>query len=90
MSIEEKRREAFEAAFVKKHGFGRLTASASADAHAMYESALWAWNAALDSVVIELPNDIEPSEVAGLDDRPLMNAAAVQHAIESAGLKVKQ
>ncbi|MDV9031349.1 hypothetical protein Q7C30_004410 [Pseudomonas sp. RAC1] len=40
-----KMREQFEAAFVAKYGFGRLAASANADAHAMYEAAKWAWQA---------------------------------------------
>lgn len=55
MSIEEQRSEAFKVAFVAKFGFGPMTAAANADAHAIYHAAEWAWNAALDSVAIELP-----------------------------------
>lgn len=51
----DKRRESFEAAFVRKYGFGRMAASANEDAMAMYSAAWWAWNDALDSVVVELP-----------------------------------
>lgn len=87
MNIEEKRRSAFEAAFVKQCGFGRLTASANADAHAMYYSALWAWNAALESVVIELPN-IETDHPIEIEAQADMRSRC-REAIESAGLKVK-
>ena len=47
-------RAEFEAEFVAKYGFGRLTASANADAHAIYEAAKWAWQASREAVVVEL------------------------------------
>ncbi len=85
MSIEEKRREAFEAAFVAQFGFGRMAASSNPDANAMYRCAEWAWNAALGSVVIELPAKcLEAREfIEGMEREDVVEA------IESAGLKVK-
>lgn len=47
--VMERRRQGFEAAFLKKYGFGRLTAASNPDSHTIYEAALWAWNAALDN-----------------------------------------
>lgn len=46
----DKTQAEFEAAFVKRYGFGRLTASASADAYAMYQSAWWAWQASREAM----------------------------------------
>lgn len=43
--MTDKMREEFEAAFREKFGFGRLTASANADAHQMLKAAEWAWDA---------------------------------------------
>lgn len=74
--------EQFEAAFVAKYGFGRLAASANADAHAMYEAAKWAWQASREAVVVELPKDIVT--MAG----PVLYADDVRAAIEAQGLKV--
>ncbi|WP_281211778.1 hypothetical protein [Pseudomonas fulva] len=82
-----KTRAEFEAAFVAKYGFGRLAASANADAHAMYEAAKWAWQASREAVVVTLPpkwNDATHSNKqawdCGIDDARM--------AIEAQGLKV--
>ncbi|MFG0917245.1 hypothetical protein [Pseudomonas sp. CJQ_11] len=81
--------EQFEVAFVAKYGFGRLAASANADARAMYEAAKWAWQASREAVVVELcnlsakANHIEDGICTGLiryDDACSL--------IESYGLKV--
>lgn len=72
-----KMREQFEAAFVAKYGFGRLAASANADAHAIYEAAKWAWQASREAVSVELPNHFRPSK------------QDVIAAIEAQGLKVE-
>lgn len=87
-----KMRSEFEAAFVAKYGFGRLTASANADAHAIYEAAKWAWQASREAVVVELP-DVANYEVYDqqhdflhTDEVTLMEA--VRSAIEAQGLKV--
>ena len=52
--MTEKMGEEFEAAFREKFGFGRLTASANADAHQMLKSAEWAWGAARSAIEAEL------------------------------------
>ncbi len=86
MSIEEKRREAFEAYCISEAG-GYCDHHLERDENGQY-TILWEywnlWNAALDSVVIELPAQwaadiMEPSQV--LQD--------CKFAIEAAGLKVK-
>jgi len=87
MSIEEKRREGFEA-WYKDNVYGGseylalkwLVREGSGYLHADPSDAWDHWNAALDSVVIELPE-----EVTLLDS----NVCMVVEAIESAGLKVK-
>lgn len=80
MSIQEKRREGFEAWF-QAEMLPRITGS-QAIVRAMCEKG---WNAALDSVVIELPKDVTnvtwPAYEQARDD--------ILGAIESAGLKVK-
>lgn len=73
--------EQFEAAFVAKYGFGRLAASANADAHAMYEAAKWAWQASREAVVVGLPIDVS----GGLYRLALEDCA---RCIEAQGLKV--
>lgn len=82
MSIEEKRREGFEAWF-QAEMLPRITGS-QAIVRAMCEKG---WNAALDSVVIELPSAEGKSIPAG--EALVLHSATVK-AIESAGLKVKQ
>lgn len=44
--MNDKMKSEFDAAFVKKFGFGRMMASANADAHQMLNAAEWAWEAA--------------------------------------------
>lgn len=44
--MNDKMKAEFDVAFVKKFGFGRMLASASADAHQMLNAAEWAWEAA--------------------------------------------
>ncbi|MBU4630050.1 hypothetical protein HRJ41_21500 [Pseudomonas sp. BF61] len=44
--MNDKMKAEFDAAFVKKFGFGRMMASANADAHQMLNAAEWAWEAA--------------------------------------------
>ncbi|KIC79395.1 hypothetical protein [Pseudomonas sp. C5pp] len=97
-----KMRAEFEAAFVAKYGFGRLTASANADAHAIYEAAKWAWQASREAVVVELPlacayegltehlgSVIELSyEAPEHDPVGLARLPDVRAAIEAQGLKV--
>ncbi len=95
MSIEEKRREAFEA-WAKLHGLDRIGKIAGytgrvADHPAM--GGYWhGWNAALDSVEIELPTPEESygSMGEGMGDPWLSyDMDAVKAAIEACGLKVK-
>ncbi|MBK4989790.1 hypothetical protein [Pseudomonas sp. S36] len=82
MDTNEMRAE-FEAAFVAKYGFGRLTASANADAHAIYEAAKWAWQASREAVVVELPKfEDYPASM----ERDMQQALRI--AIEAQGLKV--
>lgn len=52
----EKIREEFQAAFLKRFGFGRITAACNPDAQQMLEAAEWAWQASRQSLVIELPS----------------------------------
>lgn len=104
MSIQDQRRERFEQAYHDK--FGRLPQSwhdalgKYLDAHA--QGAWWAWNAALDSVVIELPPCIDADEVAehfAIDEQghdmavgisQMVNGAIIACGafIKAAGLKV--
>lgn len=44
--MNDKMKAEFDAAFVKKFGFGRMMASANADAHQMLNAAEWAWETA--------------------------------------------
>lgn len=87
-----KMREQFEAAFVAKYGFGRLAASANADAHAMYEAAKWAWQASREAVVVELPerapND-DPYVGEPWDCGHNVAIDNCREAIEAQGLKVE-
>lgn len=87
MSIEEKRRDGFEAAFAKQFGFGRMTASANDMAGALYGAAMWGWDKALDNKAVELP-DIETNHPIEIEAQADMRARC-REAIESAGLKVK-
>lgn len=82
-----KMRADFEAAFVAKYGFGRLTASANADAHAMYEAAKWAWQASRKAVVVEVPEGSDISDWS-LEDQQVVNRKEAIAAIEAQGLKV--
>lgn len=86
-----KMREQFEVAFVAKYGFGRLAASANADAHAMYEAAKWAWQASREAVLVELPDAVvgarryQHAEAAFAHKEGIDECRA---AIEAQGLKV--
>lgn len=84
----DKRIEAFEAAFVRKYGFGRMTASSNDEAMAMYAAAYWAWNEALKSVVVELPPEWKPVSEKDEGANEMRNACI--DAIESAGVRVKE
>lgn len=83
--MTDKMREEFEAAFREKFGFGRLTASANADAHQMLKAAEWAWEASREALVIELPDKFDPN---GGGDWAMWEELVVR-SIEAAGLKVK-
>lgn len=90
MSIEEKRRAAFEAHIAAQQGISEKASGLwfSKYPNGCYKSglveSLWRnWNAAMDSVVIELPASI--TTMAG----PVFYAIDVRATIESAGLKVK-
>lgn len=87
MSIEEKRREAFEESYHKS--FGRLPRSWNEPLQKYLEphaqGAWWAWKTAIGSVLIKLPTQ-------DLYDDPLSAYNAIadcRKSIESAGLKVK-
>lgn len=86
MSIEEKRREGFEAFCISEAG-GYCEEHLERDEHGQY-TILWEywglWNAALDSVVIQLP---EPWTEAFMKSESMLQDC--KFAIESAGLKVK-
>jgi hypothetical protein len=75
MSIEEQRREAFED-WAERHYGGPVTRDDGEYFMPEWEREWLAWNAALDSVVIELPPALA-------DDLTLIAS------IEAAGLKVK-
>lgn len=52
--MTDKMGEEFEVAFREKFGFGRLTASANADAQQMLTAAEWAWGASRAVIEVEL------------------------------------
>lgn len=91
----------FNEAFVNRYGFGEMTASANADAYAIYRAAEWAWKASRESLVIELPEkdpagagpgdcgDGRPSEEQYIAAHCNAVLAQCRNAIEAAGLKVK-
>lgn len=54
--MNDKMRKEFDEAFRKRFGFGRMTASANADADQMLKAAEWAWQASRECLVIELPD----------------------------------
>lgn len=93
MSLEDKRRDGFEAwyceDFYRLHGFPARHIEAmrgeSGDyiAHPALHGKWIGWNAALDSVVIELPDEWTTNVGR------MLTPPAVRSAIESAGLKVK-
>ncbi|MDH0797547.1 hypothetical protein [Pseudomonas carnis] len=99
--MTDKMREEFEAAFREKFGFGRLTASANADAHQMLKAAEWAWEASRKALVIELPAENPLGSGPGDcgDGRPSFEQHCAaecnfilrdcREAIEAAGVKVK-
>lgn len=81
----------FEAAFVAKYGFGRLAASANADAHAMYEAAKWAWQASRSTIEVNLPAERRIRHMPTPDENSSYNEALenCRDAIEAQGLKVE-
>lgn len=89
MSIEEKRRAAFEAAYPTPKGvrwdaeYGQYHGDWPADQR--YFEKLKVWNAALDSIVVELPPAMD---VTGLGEDFAYEAKACREAIEAAGLTV--
>lgn len=92
--MSDKMRKEFIEAFVKQFGFGRMAASSNTDAAGMLVCAEWAWFASRESMVIELPRDVDQFA----DDDPGRRAFSLhtntayrecRKAIESAGLKVK-
>ena len=96
MSIEEQRRKAFEAHIASQQGVSEKANGLwfSKYPNGWYKSghveSLWRnWNAALDSVVIELPNQLHAKPYAcyegGWNDALLETADL----IEGMGLKVK-
>lgn len=93
--VEKKRRELYEAWATNTFYAGLDTpASTWNEQRGIYEDAAhwmaWcAFNAALDAVEIELPEEILPVNVDDMDDRPLMNAAAVQACITATGLGLR-
>ena len=48
-------REEFEAAFLERFGFGRMTASSSTEAAQFMYAAEWAWEKSRSTLVVELP-----------------------------------
>ena len=84
MTIEEKRRELFEAAYLEKYFYPAdrwsLVPEKYRTQHA--EVAWWAFNAALDAVVIELPTSLQ---YTGSGEA----ISACRKAIESTGLGLK-
>lgn len=60
--MSDKTTKDFEAAFIAKFGFGRMFASANADADQMFNAAEWAWTQSRAALVVELPELVsEPS-----------------------------
>ena len=82
-------REEFEAAFRKRFGFGRMTASANADADQMLKAAEWGWQASRERLVVELPKLKRDDDGDSWD--PLFKSGADQcrEAIHAAGVKTK-
>lgn len=93
MNIEEQRRKAFEARMgpiLRKERIGDPDKAFDKDPDGRYYrnyvySAWLAWNAALDSLVIELPGSFMPGEA----QHPCIEVPDIIEAIEAAGLKVK-
>lgn len=90
MSIQEQRRKAFEV-WVTDGGKYPKAARLSSDGEyalmSTYQNWL-TWNAALDSVVIELPEEVQ-IDVGMIDSVGFFEADEVRDAIEAVGLKVK-
>lgn len=94
MSIQEKRRAKFEAwyqkEFEKETGRKMVTPLCEYRMGDNYQSGTYldscwiGWNAALDSVEVELPEPFEMDDFEGYD------APEVRAAIESAGVRVRQ
>lgn len=89
MTIEQKRRELFEAWYAKRYG----SREHSAWAHAEFCDSWEAWNAAIDAVVIQLPTVDRPShagtewiQVAAQDEYKHRVTAAIEST--ALGLKV--
>lgn len=94
MSIQEQRRKAFEEAASKYQSDNNLAPADFSTFDGQYlvpalNAAWWAWNAALDSVVIELPNQLHAKPYVcyegGWNDALLETSGL----IEGMGLKVK-
>lgn len=90
MSVEEKRRELFEADLISKNPGARLCLSKreGGSYRNMYVQGGWeGFNAALDAVVIELPEVIDLSNDFGKGH--FVGVMDVKKSIESTGLGLK-
>lgn len=99
MSIEEKRRAAFEAAFKLPDGMywdESQRQYAGGVMFWLYTDRLQVWNAALDSIAIELPTPVSPEQPDDAIDDSWMDSHSGElrmrskcvRAIEAVGLKV--
>lgn len=83
--MNDKMKADFDSAFYKKFGFGRMMASANADAAQMFEAAEWAWQVSRSAIEVELPKG---GNMWGDEPVDISRSDAVK-AIKSLGLKVK-
>ena len=90
MSIQEQRRKSFEAFATNDGKWPQAIRLGSDGQYALMQTHQdWlTWNAALDSVVIELPEHYW-LDVGMIDSVRCFEAGDVEDAIEAAGLKVK-
>lgn len=96
--MKEQMRKEFDEAFRKRFGFGRMTASANADADQMLKAAEWAWQSSRETIVIMLPDRPYASEAdqqqmsdyeIGEGHGGIAEWDKFRDAIHAAGLKTK-
>lgn len=94
--MNDKMRKEFDEAFRKRFGFGRMTASANADAGQMLKAAEWAWQASRECMAITIPiasaypaNEAASEADYYFDQGQADGLSKARVAIHAAGLKTK-